>query len=183
MPWETREYLISQVRISFKVLAGIELLIILYNTDNSGPTTSPFSFFVGQNLNPSLNPWFFRLTNSLGELLFDSESFNVVSGPGSLDVSSPSPATSTPPSALITTQEALTSNIAASVPAAASASSPASGCSQCSIFFEYVEVYYWPTGTANTDCLSAVSSQPIATMPPDLNPYYILIAFARMKSS
>lgn len=28
----------------------------------------------------------------------------------------------------------------------------------CSVYFQYVNVYYWPAASANTDCLSLVSS-------------------------
>lgn len=48
-------------------------------------------------------------------------------------------------------------------------------CSRCSIFFQYVNVYYWPAASSNTDCLSIVSSQPQTAMPPGYTPYVLTL--------
>lgn len=44
-------------------------------------------------------------------------------------------------------------------------------CNQCSIYFQYVNAYYWPTpNTNNTACLSGVTEQANAPIPTGLTP-------------
>ena len=44
-------------------------------------------------------------------------------------------------------------------------------CNQCSIYFQYVSAYYWPTpNTNNTACLSGVTGEVNGPVPTDLNP-------------
>ena len=44
-------------------------------------------------------------------------------------------------------------------------------CSQCSIYFQYVSAYYWPTpNTNNTACLSAVTEEVNGPIPTGLTP-------------
>lgn len=44
-------------------------------------------------------------------------------------------------------------------------------CNQCSIFFQYVSAYYWPTGnTNNTACLAGVTEAANGPIPTDLVP-------------
>ena len=48
---------------------------------------------------------------------------------------------------------------------------PNPDCQQCSLYFEYVNAYYWPTeNTNNTACLAGVTDQPQTTLPPGLTP-------------
>lgn len=57
---------------------------------------------------------------------------------------------------------------AAPVPTGGDASND---CSRCSIYFQYVNVYYWPAASSNTDCLSIVSSHTQTPMPLGYTPY------------
>ena len=44
-------------------------------------------------------------------------------------------------------------------------------CNQCSIYFQYVSAYYWPTPNSNnTACLSGVTEQVNGPVPTDLVP-------------
>ena len=44
-------------------------------------------------------------------------------------------------------------------------------CNQCSIYFQYVSAYYWPTpNTNNTACLSGVTEQANGPIPTGLTP-------------
>ena len=44
-------------------------------------------------------------------------------------------------------------------------------CNQCSIYFQYVSAYYWPTpNTNNTACLSGVTGEVNGAVPTGLNP-------------
>ena len=44
-------------------------------------------------------------------------------------------------------------------------------CNQCSIYFQYVSVYYWPTPNSNnTACLSGVTAEVNGPVPTDLTP-------------
>ena len=47
----------------------------------------------------------------------------------------------------------------------------------CSLYFQYVNVYYWPVASSNTDCLSIVSSQ---THPPFPNGYDMYFSTANL---
>ena len=45
------------------------------------------------------------------------------------------------------------------------------GCNQCSIYFQYVSAYYWPTpNTNNTACLAGVTEEANGPVPTDLYP-------------
>ena len=47
----------------------------------------------------------------------------------------------------------------------------APGCDQCSIYFQYVSAYYWPTPNSNnTACLAGVTEEANGPMPTDLYP-------------
>lgn len=49
---------------------------------------------------------------------------------------------------------------------------PNPNCQQCSIYFQYINAYYWPTdNTNNTACLSGVTEQPSTALPSGLTPY------------
>ena len=44
-------------------------------------------------------------------------------------------------------------------------------CNQCSIYFQYVSVYYWPTPNSNNSaCLSGVTEEVNGPVPTDLVP-------------
>ena len=44
-------------------------------------------------------------------------------------------------------------------------------CNQCSIYFQYVSVYYWPTPNSNnTACLAGVTAEVNGPVPTDLTP-------------
>lgn len=67
-------------------------------------------------------------------------------------------------------------------PPSKEASNPPSdpNCQQCSIYFEYINVYYWPTGnTHNTACLSGVTDKPITALPSGLKPYVLSVTDSR----
>ena len=53
----------------------------------------------------------------------------------------------------------------------ASTAPVAPGCDQCSIYFQYVSAYYWPTENSNnTACLAGVTEDANGPMPTDLYP-------------
>lgn len=43
---------------------------------------------------------------------------------------------------------------------------------ECSIYFQYVNVYYWPVASSNTDCLSLVSITPLPAIPSGHQMYF-----------
>ncbi|KAL8947074.1 MAG: hypothetical protein Q9222_006607 [Ikaeria aurantiellina] len=47
-------------------------------------------------------------------------------------------------------------------------SESADDCSHCYIIYEYVDVYYPPQATSNTDCLTDLAPTPLPTFPPGL---------------
>ncbi|KAL8665388.1 MAG: hypothetical protein Q9202_002281 [Teloschistes flavicans] len=57
----------------------------------------------------------------------------------------------------------------ASASTSQSALPPEDDCSQCSLIYEYVSVYYPPAAQSNTDCLNGLPP-PQPTLPTDLNP-------------
>ena len=75
-----------------------------------------------------------------------------------------------------TVYESASSSVAGAAPPvtpapASSAANPNPDCQQCSLYFEYVNAYYWPTeNTNNTACLAGVTDQPQSTLPPGLTP-------------
>lgn len=51
---------------------------------------------------------------------------------------------------------------------------PNPDCQQCSIYFQYINAYYWPTeNTNNTACLSGVTDPPTTALPSGLTPYVL----------
>ena len=56
-------------------------------------------------------------------------------------------------------------------PGATTAAPMDPSCSQCSIYFQYVSAYYWPTpNTNNTACLSGVTGEVNGPIPTGLTP-------------
>jgi len=55
-----------------------------------------------------------------------------------------------------------------------SPANPNPDCQQCSIYFQYINAYYWPTeNTNNTACLSGVTDPPTTALPSGLTPYVL----------
>ena len=45
-------------------------------------------------------------------------------------------------------------------------------CSHCSMYFQYINLYFWPTAnTNNTACLSGVTDPPATALPDGVTPY------------
>lgn len=57
--------------------------------------------------------------------------------------------------------------------------SGAPGCDdKCSIYFQYVSAYFWPTeNTNNTACLAGVTAEANGPIPTDLTPYASFATF------
>ena len=165
---DTEVYNLSGMNQS-QISNGHQAVNISPRIDDMTPTSSPYSFLVGENLHPSFNPWLFRLCDSSGELLLESGTFNVVSGSDDSNTTIPiqAHAISTSPSVTTRTEGVALYDTEIPKPTATLADPPMPDCSHYSIIFDFVDVHYWPTGTANTDCLSAITSQP-PTMPLDL---------------
>lgn len=45
------------------------------------------------------------------------------------------------------------------------------GCMQCSLFFESVDVFYWPAASSNTDCLSQITGFSNPALPADASKF------------
>lgn len=45
----------------------------------------------------------------------------------------------------------------------------------CTIYFDYVNVYYWPVASSNTECLSIVSSETLPPTPPGFTMYFSVL--------
>ena len=54
-----------------------------------------------------------------------------------------------------------------------SGTAPLAGdCDQCSIYFQYINAYFWPTeNTNNTACLAGVTEEANGPIPTNLTPY------------
>lgn len=65
-------------------------------------------------------------------------------------------------------------NMATITPIAAPNAVPSEhpSCSQCSIFFESVSVFYWPAKSSNTDCLTLLTNFASPTSLPGLSPEF-----------
>lgn len=46
------------------------------------------------------------------------------------------------------------------------------GCARCSLYFESVEVFYWPVASSNTDCLTQITSFSYPAVPSDASNLY-----------
>lgn len=46
------------------------------------------------------------------------------------------------------------------------------GCMRCSLFFESVDVFYWPVASSNTDCLSQITGFSNPALPADASKLY-----------